>query len=489
MTPTAPASHNMSHALKRDLGPIIAIAVVVGDVIGSGIFLKPGGIAAAAGSFPLIISVWILGGVLCILGGLCYAELGTMFPQAGGLYVFLREAYGKPVAFLFGWLEVFFAKPATIGALSVAFVDSFTMGIGWEAGVPIKVVLAALLIFGLSGVNCVGVLWGGGMQLLTTIIKAGFLAMVGLLPFLMLPFTDSVQWSNYATTVEPSQTTLAAQVGIVLLGVMWAYNGWHGITPLAEEVRDPQRNIPLALLGGIGILMVLYVGANIAYHGVLSMSELAAAKEHGAEVMLGQLLGPVGLKLMSAFIMCSTFGAINSTILQTPRVTLAMGRDRVFFPALASVHATFRTPVVATLLLAIMSIGLIALVALAKWLLRDTIASEFTDELARKVIVSLQKGSIFDLLTNFIIFASSIFYALGVLAVILLRYQQPTTVRPYRTLGYPLTPAIFLLVYAWFLSRVYLTNPLEAHAGLVVIVAGVPVYWAYQGWQRAVRPT
>ena len=482
MKPSPKSVAGTTPGLRRDLGPVIAVAVVVGDVIGSGIFLKPGRIAATAGSFPLIIGVWIFGGALCILGGLCYAELGTMFPQAGGLYVYIREAFGKATAFLFGWLEVFFAKSATVGALAVAFVDSFTHAIGWDANVPTEVLLAGILIIALSGLNCLGVLWGGGMQLFSTIIKAGFLALVGLLPFIMLPFTDSVHWSNYATTVTPAQASLAAQIGTVLLGVMWAYNGWHGITPLAEEVRDPQRNIPLALLGGIGILMVLYVGANIAYHGVLSMSELAAAQEHGAEEMLKRLLGGAGQSAMSAVIMCSTFGAINSTILQTPRVTLAMGRDRVFFPALGTVHATFRTPVVAIALLAVMSIGLIGLVAIAKSLLLETDPNLLANEFVKKVVLSLQTGSIFSLLTNFIVFASSIFYMLGVLALILLRYQQPHSERPYRTLGYPFTPLLFLAVYVWFLWQVYLSNPLEAHAGLLVIAAGVPVYWAYRWW-------
>lgn len=477
--------------LKRALGPVIAVAVVVGDVIGSGIFLKPGGIAADAGQFGLIISVWILGGILCVLGGLCYAELGTMYPRAGGLYVYLREAFGRPIAFLFGWLEAIFSKPATIGALAVAFVSSFLHAIKGDPQAAaqvhpvVQVLLAAALIVGLSWVNCLGVVWGGRMQLLTTVIKAGFLGTVAILPFLMTPFTDSISWSNYATTIEPRQPTTALQISAVLLAVMWAYNGWHGITPLAEEVRDPQRNIPLALLGGIGILMVLYVGANVAYHGVLSMSEMAASGEHAAENMVGHLLGDTGKKVMAAVIMCSTFGAINSTILQTPRVTFAMGRDRVFFPILGRVHAEFRTPVVAIVVLALMSILLVAGVALGKWIVAEIEVTEATSGITAVVVKGLQGGTIFSLLTNFIVFASSIFYVLGVLAVLVLRYRQPDKARPYRTWGYPFTPIAFLLVYVWFLWQVYGSNPLEARLGLLVIAAGLPVYWGYQRWQAS----
>jgi len=471
--------------LKRELGARIAIAVVVGDVIGSGIFLKPGNIAADGGSFGLILGVWVLGGVLCVLGALCFAELATMFPEAGGLYVYMREAYGRLVAFLFGWTEVIFGKPAAIGALAVAFVGSLRLALKLELSPWVEVSLATCLIVFLAWVNILGVLWGGRMQLLTTVVKAGFLGLVGLLPFLLLPFVaESVHLSNYATTVEPRQTTLATQVGAILLAVMWAYNGWHGITPLSEEIREPQRNIPLALFAGIGILIVLYVGANIAYHGVLTMGEMKAAGNHAAEEMLHRLLGPAGLTAMSLVIMCSTFGAINSNLLQAPRVSFAMGRDSVFFRALGQVHATFRTPVPAIVLMAAMAILLVVLAALAKWLVRDMQVDSQARELLPRIMLGLKNGTIFDLLTNFVIFSASIFYMLGVLAVLVLRVRRPDAQRPYRTWGYPLTPILFLLVYAWFLVQVYASNAVESRTGVLLIACGVPVYFAYQSWVR-----
>lgn len=474
------------HTLKRDLGLQIAIAVVVGNVIGSGIFLKPGNIAGDGGSFGLIISVWVFGGVLCLLGALSFAELATMFPKAGGLYVYLRNAYGKPVGFLFGWTEIIFGKPASIGALSVAFIGSLSLATGLAFPPPVKVLFATVLIVGLAGINIAGVLWGGRMQLATTVIKAGFLGLVAVLPFVMIPFaSDGFSATNYTTTTTPEKANLAAQVGAILLAVMWAYNGWHGITPLAEEVSNPQRNIPLSLFAGIGILMLLYVSANVAYHGVLTMSEMKAAGDHAAEHTLQRLLGQPGLTAMSAVIMCSTFGAINSNLLGAPRISFAMGRDGVFFQSLGRVHATFRTPVAAIVVMAAMSIALVVTVAVAKGLALDAVVDGYKSELLRKIVKSLQDDSIFSLLTNFVIFSASIFYMLGVAAVLVLRVRMPKAERPYRTWGYPITPIAFLVVYLWFLSQVYASNALESRTGVFLILCGLPVYFGYRAWNKS----
>lgn len=463
----------------------MALAVVVGNVIGSGIFLKPGNIAGDSGNFPLIISVWVLGGVLCLLGALCFAELGTMLPRAGGLYVYLREAYGRLPAFLFGWNDLLFNRPAGIGALAVAFVGTVTLALQWEVSATTQVILASLLIAITAWVNIIGVLWGGRLQMLTTVIKAGFLGLVALTPFVLIPFsTQSVDVAHYSTSVAPNYSSLGAQVGVVLLAVMWAYNGWHGITPLAEEVRDPDRNIPRALFGGIGILTVLYTAANLAYHGVLPMEEMKAAGDHAAEQMLGRLFGPIGIAFMSGVIMCSTFGGINSNLLHAPRVTFAMGRDRVFFPILGHVHANYRTPTIAITLTALMAIALVVATAVAKRAVQDVEVEHLTGDVLPLVVRSLQTDSLFSLLTNFVIFSASIFYSLSVLAVIVLRVRRPEWDRPYRTLGYPFAPLAFLAVYVWFLTQVYQEKPLESRLGLVLIAAGVPVYWVYGVWSR-----
>jgi len=463
------------------------MAVVVGNVIGSGIFLKPGNIAAESGDFWLILGVWVFGGVLCILGALCFAELATMLPQAGGIYVYLREAYGRPVAFLFGWSEFLFSRPAAIGALAVAFVGSLALSLEraarWHFSTPLLVLLAVGLITLMAWINILGVIWGGRLQMFTTVIKAVFLALVAASPLLLVPWSGwTLEAANYASTIEPRQPSLAGQLGAVLLAVMWAYNGWEGITPLAEEVRDPERNIPLALFGGIGVLMVLYVAANVAYYGVLSMGQVAAAGDHAAEQMLGALIGPLGLSTISAVIMFSVFGAINSNFLLAPRVTFAMGRDGAFFRALGSVHATFRTPAVAIAVMAVMASLLVVLVAAGGHLVRDVRTSALQWELGRRIVSSLQNDTIFDLLTNFVIFTLSIFYLLTVLAVIVLRWRRPDAPRPYRTWGYPWVPLAFMAVYVWFLGQIYWSKPLESHTGLVLIALGIPVYAAYHAW-------
>jgi APA family basic amino acid/polyamine antiporter len=466
--------------LTRALGPSMATAVVVGSVIGSGIFLKPGHIAADTGHFGVILFVWMLGGLLCALGALCFAELATMLPRAGGLYVYLRAAYGDLVAFLFGWTETLLARPASTGALAVAFVGSLAVALDWKTSEWTQVVLASLLVFGLALVNILGVVWGGRMQLAVTLVKAGFLAFVMLSPLLLAPWSGwLVDAANYGTTVEPRQATWGAQLGAALLAVLWAYNGWDAVTPLAEEIKDPERNLPLALFLGVGLLVVLYAGANVAYHGVLSMEEMRAAGDHAAERMLERLAGPSGRLLMSAVIMCSTFGAINTNLLYGPRVGFAMARDGLFFRSLAGVHARFRSPVVAILLSASLAIVMMVAITWGKSTFRE-VAVEDSARFYDRVVRSLQADSTFDLLTNLVIFSLSVFYALAVLAVILLRRRFPEWPRSYRTWGYPWTPAVFLVVYVWFLGQVYRGNPVETRAGLGVLLAGVPAYWWFR---------
>ncbi len=477
-----------NQGLVRALGPSMATAVVVGSVIGAGIFLKPGNIASDGGQFGLILAVWIAGGILCILGALCFAELATMLPRAGGLYVYLRQAYGDLVAFLFGWIELLFARPASTGALAVAFVGSLTLTMGWDASDLARWGIASILILGLALVNILGVIWGGRMQLTVTLIKVGFLLFVIASPFLLAPVSGwQFSLGNYATVTASRHVTLASQVSAILLAVMWAYNGWEAITPLAEEVREPSRTIPLALFGGIGLLMALYVGANLTYHGVMTMEELRAAGDHGAERMLEKLAGPTGRSLMSIVIMCSTFGAINTNLLYGPRISFAMGRDGLFFSSLGRVHADYRTPVVAILVTSMMAILLIGAITVGKMFATDVPISgpeTETASLIQRWNESLRNDSTFDLLTNMVIFSLSVFYALAVLAVIVLRVREPERARPYRAWGYPLVPVIFLAVYVWFLWQIYVSNPLESRAGLGCLLLGVPAFFVYRASQR-----
>jgi APA family basic amino acid/polyamine antiporter len=446
----------------------MAMAVVVGHVIGSGIYAKPGQIAAEAGAFPLIITAWIVGGALCLLGALCFAELAVMMPRAGGPYVYLREAYGRPVAFLYGWNEFVFGIPASIGALAAIFVGALGNATGWQIGTVEQLLMAVGLIVLLAWVNVLGVLWGGRMQGLTTAIKAGFLAAVAALPLVVSYFgNDSVTVENYTTRIVPLQTTTTGQFAVVLLAVMWAYNGWHGIAPVAEEIRDPAKNIPRALFGGIGLLVLLYVSANFAYHAVLPMDALKASGDHAAEAMVKRLFGPTGGTVMSVGVMLSTFGAINSNMLVGPRISFAMGRDDVFFRGLGRVHVNYRTPAAAIIVQAVMAIGLFVGATLIV-----------------KQITSMSETSVFELLTNYVTFAASIFYLLAVCSVFVLRRKHPDWKRPYRTLGYPLTPLLYALFYCWFLWKIYADKPFEANAGLGLIALGAVAYVGYRAWAR-----
>lgn len=531
------------------LGLGIAIAMVVGNTIGSGIFLKPGKIAGDAGSFPLIVACWIGGGLICLAGALCFAELGAMLPRAGGMYVYLKEAYGRPVAFLFGWCEFFFGTPASCGALSVAIVgtltvllspsptgllssdltatqtimtlnsiagfpttEPFTIQVGAEkmaattvnsklivergvdgtaaithaAGARVKVLQppntvivvggALLLLAFVTFINVRGALWGGSVQAVTTIIKAGSVALIAVVPFLLLAIGKSeVNFAHFATDVVPLEKTLTTQLAAVMMAVMWAYNGWEGVTPVAAEVHDPSRNIPKALIGGVGILMAVYVGANLAYHGVLSMSELKDAGMSTAPVMLnkqfsvfGSNAGAIAAAAVSLVISLSAFGAINSNLMHSPRVAYAMGQDGAFFEILGRVHARFRTPAFAICTQATMASVMI-----------------IGFEIAQRNIERLRGINLFDLLTDYVIFSASIFQVLTVIGVMLLRYKHPEWERPYRVLGYPFTPLLFIAFYVWFLPTAYQQQSFSAHVALALIALGVPAYFGYAAWRRA----
>lgn len=463
--------------------------MVVGNTIGSGIFRKPGTIAADSGSFTLIIAGWIGGGLVCLAGALCFAELGAMLPRAGGMFVYLKEAYGRPVAFVFGWCEFFFGTPASCGALSIMIVETFSRlaspidavtGKAPPANELILVGGSILLLAFVATINVRGALWGGSVQAVTTIIKAGSVALIALLPFLLFFIGRSeVQWSNFTSTVDPKQTTLPAQMAAILLAVMWAYNGWEGVTPVAAEVRDPSRNIPRALLGGVGILIALYVGATVAYHGVLSMSEMVNAQDGTAQAMLTKQIGvfsadwgKLAVAAISGVIVISAFGAINSNLMHSPRVAYAMGRDGVFFEQLGHVHTRFRTPAIAIVTQATMA----ALMVVGA-------------KVAKANITALAKIDLFDILTDYVIFSASVFQVLTVIGVFLLRRKHPEWERPYRVLGYPFTPLVFIGFYLWFLPTAYHLQSFSAHVALVLIAAGVPAYFIYAAWKPRTSDT
>ena len=454
---------NSGPTLHRGLGLWMAIAVVIGNTIGSGIFVKPGRIAADAGSFPLIMTIWLVGAALCVMGGFCLAELSSMHPQAGGLYVYLREAYGKWMAFLFGWQEFLFARPASTGALAVVCVASITRASGIELPMIASVPIAIAIVMALAVVNICGVVWGGRLQAATTIIKCAMVITIALSP-VVFSWLGTFQFESgrFFETVTPEKEGLPAQAAAVLLAVMWAFNGWEGVVPVAEEVKNPSRNLPLALIGGIGLLGLLYVAANASYYAVVPIEEMVKPenREHVAEILVAKFFGSIGGILMSIGIVISTLGTINSNLLTSPRVTYAMGRDGLLPERFGRLHSKFRTPVAAILTQAILA-GVLVIVSAC----------------LIQYYSYFKNNTIFDLLTDCIVFAASIFYALAVAAVVILRRTQPNQERPFRTPGYPWIPVIYLIVYSWFIYSIFIGKPVEALIGCVLILLGLPFFW------------
>jgi amino acid transporter len=491
--------------LVRALGPVMAIAVVVGTVIGSGVFKKPQAVAEGVPFFGLAALAWILCGLLALLGALAYAEVATLYPRAGGNYVFLREGYGRLAGFLWGWVEFFMIRSGSLAALATIFTASFHAVASELTGRPVlgfwsQRLLTVSVIVALALVNARGVKWGGGLNLIITLVKVGSLLFIIALPFLVLcapglfpatvmPSADNLQ------PVWPSGEQL--QIGLVggfasaLLAVLWAYHGWMNIAPVAEEVKEPQRNIPLALLAGVAILIALYLGCNLAYCLVLTQDEMkqmkelpaaaaaetphgspAAAKYHDDTVAIGfsrRLLGSVGVTLAAAALMCSVFGALNGNILVGPRLLYAMSKDGLAPRALGRVHPRYHTPAAAILVLAAWSALLVVGVAV----------------LTETSVLAADKDH-FDILTNFAMFGAVIFETMAVLSIFVFRRRYPDAPRPYRCWGYPVVPLLYVLLPALILGNMFVNHRDEAGIGVAFIAVGTAVYFALGRRQRPV---
>jgi APA family basic amino acid/polyamine antiporter len=311
-------------------------------------------------------------------------------------------------------------------------------------------------------VNMLGTRKGGQVQNVTTYIKAGFLAAIALLPFVM----GRAEVANWTSTLPaPASGSLLTAFGAAMIAALWAYDGWGNLTPVAEEVENPQRTIPRALLMGVFIVTALYVTANVAYHAVLPMDEMTkTSNANAAATMLDRLLGSVGRDTIAAVIMCSTFGGVNANLLVGPRVFFAMSRDGMFFPPLSNVHTRYQTPANAILLQGVWAMVLLTAGGLFKS------GKELKD--------------LFDTLTDFVIFGASIFYTMAVAAVFVLRRKFPDKPRPYRAWGYPVVPIVFVLTYVWLLTTTLYGAPVRSAIGLAVIALGIPVFWY---WERRRR--
>jgi len=424
--------------LPRKLGSFDAALIIIGIVIGSGIFLLPNLIARELPSTGAIIAVWIVAGLLSYLGALAYAELGAMMPATGGHYVYLREAYGPLCAFVCGWTFMLVVLSGGIAWLGVSF--SLYVGQFFHVSPLVSKLIPLLLIAVLSAVNCLGVKESVWVQRIFTSLKiAGILLLIG------AGLLSRAEVAPAATGVHP---LLFNQFGLAMIACLMAYNGWTYISFVAGEIKHPERNIPRALTLSMFIVIALYVLANVAYMRVLPLSEIAATERVGA-ALAGRTMGSVGATILSATVLLSIIGAINGCIMTAARVPFAQARDGCFFPQFGRIHPKFQTPAFAT-------------VAQAMW-----------------AAVLVLTGS-YETLFSYSMVAAWIFYTLSVGAVFLLRRSQPDRPRPYRMWGYPYTLWLFILVSVWFIANAFVTQLVPSLMALVIILTGVPAYLLFR---------
>jgi amino acid transporter len=477
--------------LIRALGPWTSTAIVVGGIIGSGIFKKPWVVADSIPYSAGAALVWITGGVIALLGALAIAEVAVMFPHAGGNYVFLRDGYGRLAGFLWGWVEFGIIRSAGLAALATMFAESFGSVLGNHAfqntfGLhlgdrplgdwgQISVVIG--VIVALAIVNTLGVRWGGGLMLGITSIKVGTLMLVALAPLLVLMFA-----SAGTTAPRPDPANLSpfwsgtfnfGNFGFALVAVLWAYHGWMDAAPVAGEIRNPQRNIPIAMVLGVLIVIGLYLSANLGYYLLIPQQEIAQMKNTTvvAEFAM-RLIGPIGAAAASAAVMCSVFGALNGNILVTPRLLYAMGEDGLAPRALGAVHPRFRTPAAAIVTLTVWTV---LLVLVGAFLTQSRLPA--FEMFGRRIDLNVPEGkSLFDLMTDFAIFGAVIFETLAVSTIFVFRRRFPGAERRYRCWGYPFVPALHVAFMSLVLVNMFWKQTTEALAGVAFIGLGAAVY-------------
>ncbi|HEX9279750.1 MAG TPA: amino acid permease [Gemmatimonadales bacterium] len=436
----------MQRDLARVLGLRDLLLIVVGTVIGSGIFLVPSDVLAGTQlDVGWALSVWAVGGVLSLLGALTYGELGAMEPDAGGIFVYMRKAFGPLVAFLYGWAMFFVIGSGSIATLAVAFGTRYLPQLTPLR--PLESKLAAVLVIAIvAWVNIRGTRRGATVQNLATAIKVGALLV---LSAGLIVAGRGFAGGDVKVFEVPVTATLLSNAGVGLIGVLWAYEGWQYSTFAAGETLNPQRTFPRGIVGGTALLIGIYLLANVAYVAALGPAGVAASKRVAADAA-GTLFGTAAGTIVTIPILISIFGAANGLVLTTPRLFYAMARDGLFFRRLAEVHPRFGTPA-------------IAVAVSAAW-----------------AAVLAASGS-FEQLYRFVVFTSWIFFALGAAAVFVYRRRWPDAPRPFRTPGYPLTPALFIISAAAIVANTLIKQPTQGLYGLGIVATGVPAYFI---WRR-----
>ena len=472
-----------AETLPRTLGATTALCVVVGSVIGSGIFLVPARVATNVPNMAGIIALWVVGGLFSLAGALTLAELGAMIPKAGGPYVFLREAYGRVPAFLFGWTEFLVIRSGSVATLASAFAiyaaqpQLFPKPAGLDARVW-QSILAVSAITLVAVINILGTRASGSVQVIGTVLKLGALGGMIALPF----FRGEAHLSNW-TPFWPGPKSGAGFAGIMaaMISVLWAYDGWVNATSMAEEVRDPGRNIPRALILGTAILIAVYLSMTLVYHLVLPMATIQEGANSGrgsgkevAAVFCKTLLGDRGGLAIALIVACSTLISLNGNALSGPRAYFAMARDGLFPERLCRIHPIFQTPANAILAQAIWSIALIALATTFLVIDPPTGLPRVIGNTWR----TFHDKPIYDVMYDYVIFGGTVLYTLVGTSVFVLRRTQPDLHRPYKTWGYPVTPILYvaascLLIYGMLSNE---QSRFESLAGLGIILLGLPAF-------------
>ena len=440
-----------SPELNRDLGPGHATAIVIGTIIGSGIFLVPAEMTQAVGSAKLVFLAWIVGGLLSFFGAYTYAELGAMRPQAGGEYVYIRDAYGPLPAFLYGWTWFVIAKPASIATVTTGIVrilGSFPALAFFAAEVPhsrvrygqLVAIAAAILI---SFLNYIGIKKAGDFQLVFTVLKIAIVLGIVAVGFSYSQGT----WSNFSGSYSGAKGGVTGFMA-ALVAALWAYDGWNDLNMVAGEVRKPERSIPVALVLGVATVGVLYMLMNAAVQYAMPASSIAASPRPASDAT-GLVFGSLGASLVSAGMALSMLVTLNGTTMSGARVPFAMARDGYFFPALARVHPRFHTPSVAIVVQAVLSILLLLL------------------------------GGNFKQLFSLAIFAEWLFYMIAGSTIFAFRRREPPKEKSFRIRGYPVLPAMFVCASALLLYYTFTDNLLNSTVGLLLILAGIPVFYVF----------
>ena len=420
--------------------------LVVGCIVGVGIFRTASSIAGHLQSPLLILALWVLGGVVSLCGALCYAELAAMFPASGGDYIYISRIYGRRWGFLFGWTKLFIERTGTIAILGFVFAEYIRRVVPYDTSLLRPVASAAVLL--LTAVNIAGVRWGKYVQNLFTALKIvalGSLIAAGVHAF-AAGNTVLPNWTAPTLTLP-----LVQSFGVAFVFVLWTYGGWTEAAYVAEEIRDPTRNVPRAIIGGLALTTILYVLVNWSYFLFIPIGRLPETPLVAAGVMQ-EALGDAGAVFITWMIACSAFGALNGYILTGGRILYAMGRDHALFARLGRVHPRFHTPTAALWLNAAVAVALI-----------------FTKT--------------FEQIMTYSTVVISLFFTMAVLGVMVLRRTQPALPRPHTTWGYPVTPLIFILTMIGFMADVCVKEPREAAFGFGLLILGLPLY----RWSQAAK--